>query len=426
MSQEPYLERLASAARRQHDPWSLYVHIPFCQERCAFCACSVISSPAHDKVAPPYIDALLNEVDLVLPHLGSRRQVAQLHLGGGTPTYLAPELLETLCSGILTRFEALETMEFSVEIDPRVTTPQHLDVLQRLGVNRISVGVQDLDRDVQSLIGRIQPHQQTRALIDGCRERNVGEINIDLVYGLPSQTTHSLLRTARSVVELGADRIALYGYAHVPWIRGNQKAIDERRLPGSNARLAMFLAARDFFIDAGYIAIGLDHFAKPHDSLAQADRNGTLLRNFMGYTVQAGPDLLGFGVTAIGDVDGALVQNSMKLSRYHKAIKQGRLPTERGLLRTEPDRLRGRVISDLMCRHRVVKAEIEQAFGEDFDAYFGSERQQLAAMQADGLLVETPDAVELTELGRPFVRNIAMVFDAYTKAAKPQTHSSTV
>jgi oxygen-independent coproporphyrinogen-3 oxidase len=348
-------------------------------------------------------------------------------LGGGTPSYLAPQLLESLCRGILDRFEPAADMEFSIELDPRVTTPEHLDVLQALGVNRVSVGVQDLDRDVQSLIGRIQPHEQTKALIDGCRARGVEEINIDLVYGLPGQSTQSLLKTAESVVELGPDRLALYGYAHVPWIRGNQKSIDESRLPDSDARLDMFMATRDYLEDHGYLAIGLDHFARPHDSLARADSDGTLMRNFMGYTVKAGTDLLGLGVTSIGDVDGALVQNTMKLSRYHAALKEGRLPTERGLERSAPDRVRGRVISDLMCRHRVNKSEIEQAFGVEFDQYFVDERERLIDMQLDGLVVETPTAVELTELGRPFVRNVAMVFDAYCgPKAQPKQHSSTV
>ena len=426
MAERTYLDRLARAAGRPHEPWSLYIHVPFCQQRCAFCACSVIASPAHDRVAPPYVDALLAELSLLSPHLGERRGLAQLHFGGGTPSYLAPELLRKLGQRVLERFDPTDAMEFSVELDPRVTTPEHLDVLAELGVNRVSVGVQDLDRDVQSLIGRVQPREQTQALIDGCRHRGMGEVNVDLVYGLPGQTVSSLLATARSIVELDADRVALYGYAHVPWIRGNQKTIDESRLPGADARLEMFLAARDAFEDAGYVAIGLDHFAKPHDSLAKADREGRLLRNFMGYTVQAGPDLLGLGVTSIGDVDGALVQNTMKLSRYYRALKHGRLPIERGLERSEPDRLRGRIISDLMCRHRVVKREIEAAFGVDFDDYFGQERERLVGMQADGLVVETPDAVELTELGRPFVRNVAMVFDAYSRAAQPRQHSSTV
>jgi oxygen-independent coproporphyrinogen-3 oxidase len=426
MAEHAYLQRLEAAAQRPGEPWSVYVHVPFCRKRCTFCACSVISSPAHDKVAPPYVDALLAEADLLMPHLGQRRGIAQLHFGGGTPSYLEPELLERLGRGLLQRFEPEASMEFSVELDPRVTTSEHLDVLAGLGVNRVSVGVQDLDRDVQSLIGRIQPHEQTRALIDGCRQRGMGEINVDLVYGLPGQSTQSLLRTARSVMDLDADRVALYGYAHVPWIRGNQKKIDESRLPDADERLEMFLAARDAFEEADYVAIGLDHFAKPHDSLAEADRDGRLMRNFMGYTVQAGSDLLGLGVTSIGDVDGTLVQNTMKLSRYYEALKAGRLPIERGLQRSEPDRLRGRVISDLMCRHRVVKAEIETAFGVDFDHYFGQEREQLVGMQADGLVLETPDYVELTELGRPFVRNVAMVFDAYSRAAGPRQHSSTV
>ena len=426
MTEREYRAQLCDASRRADDPWSLYVHVPFCERRCTFCACAVVATPARSRVSTPYTNSVLAEAELVSSQLGGRRGLAQLHLGGGTPTYLEPETLRALARGVLSRFEAREDMEFSIEVDPRVTTDAHLDVLAELGVNRVSAGVQDLDPTVQSLIGRVQPRAMTQELVEGCRARGLGEINIDLVYGLPGQTTQTLLRTVESVIELAPDRLALYGYAHVPWMRGNQKTIDATRLPDSDARLEMFLAARDAFEDAGYVAIGLDHFAKPGDSLARADRDGTLHRNFMGYTVQAGADLLGLGVTSIGDVNGTLVQNELKLSRYGQAVRAGRLPVRRGFVRSSGDRLRERVISDLMCRHRVVKAEIEQAFGIDFDVDFRDELDELEPLQDDGLVQLSHDRVSVTPRGRPFVRNAAMVFDAYLGARTRSRHSSTI
>ncbi len=426
MGEGEYRAQLRDASRRADEPWSLYVHVPFCERRCTFCACAVIATPARSRVSTPYVNAVLAEAELVGSLVGDRRALAQLHLGGGTPTYLAPETLRSLATGALSGFEARADMEFSIEVDPRVTTEAHLDVLAELGVNRVSAGVQDLDPDVQSLIGRVQPRAMTRDLVAGCRARGLGEVNIDLVYGLPGQTTRTLLRTVESVIELAPDRLALYGYAHVPWMRGNQKTIDVARLPDSDERLEMFLAARDAFADAGYVAIGLDHFAKPGDSLARADLAGTLHRNFMGYTVQAGTDLLGLGVTSIGDVNGALVQNELKLSRYTEALRNGRLPVRRGFVRTSVDRLRERVISDLMCRHRVVKAEIERAFGIDFDDDFRVELDRLEPLREDGLVQLCDDSVSITALGRSFVRNAAMVFDAYLGAGGEHRHSSTI
>lgn len=426
MGEEAYRAQLRAASSRPDDAWSLYVHVPFCERRCTFCACAVVATPARERVSTPYTHAVLAEAQLVADSLGERRGLAQLHLGGGTPTYLAPIALHELVSGVLSHFEARRDMEFSIEVDPRVTTEAHLDVLAELGVNRVSAGVQDLDPLVQSLIGRVQPRVQTRDLVAGCRARGLGEVNIDLVYGLPGQTTETLLRTVESVIELGPDRLALYGYAHVPWMRGNQKTIDTSRLPGSDARLEMFLAARDAFEAAGYVAIGLDHFAKPNDSLARADRDGTLHRNFMGYTTQAGSDLLGLGVTSIGDVGGTLVQNENKLSRYQDSVRAGQLPVQRGFVRSRADRMRERVIADLMCRHRVVKAEVERTFGIDFDEDFRVELDRLRPLRDDGLVTLSDETVSITALGRPFVRNAAMVFDAYLGASNRTRHSSTI
>ena len=426
LSPEVYADRLHAASQRTAATWSVYVHIPFCRKRCTFCACSVIPTTAHDKVAAPYVQALLTEAALVGGRLGARRKLAQLHLGGGTPSYLHPNLLRAVLDGVLRHFELDPDLECSIELDPRVTTPEHLDVLAEAGVNRVSLGVQDFDARVQSLIGRAQSVEQTEALVQGCRDRGIGQVNVDLVYGLPGQTLEGLLHTAQRVLDLGIDRVALYGYAHVPWMASNQRSIDATSLPAAPDRLEMFLAARERFEAAGYVAIGLDHFARPADPLTVATEQGRLHRNFMGYTVRAGDDLIALGVTGIGDVDGAIVQNTAKLSRYAEAVQQGRFATARGLIRSPQDRLRGKVIADLMCRHRVNKAEIEQAFGVPFDRTFERERARLHTLAQDGLVVETPDELQVTELGRPFVRNIAMAFDAYLKAGVPKRHSATL
>lgn len=428
MSPSVASEHVARAARRVDEPWSIYVHVPFCQQRCSFCACAVVATPHHDRVAPPYIEALQGELALLDPLLGRRRGVAQLHLGGGTPTYLEPEFLRTLYRSLARHFQFAGDMESSLELDPRVTRPEHLDVLAEVGVNRVSLGVQDLDAHVQSLIGRHQSEAQTRGLVQGARARGIDAINIDLVYGLPGQTEVGLLRTVDAIAAMAPQRVALYGYAHVPWMRGNQRSIDPAALPEAAARLSMFLAARERFEQAGYLAIGLDHFALPDDPLAMAERAGTLKRNFMGYTVSSGTDLLGLGVTAIGDIGGALIQNATQLAVYERRVAQGQLPVEKGVVRTWQDMLRHHVISSLMCRHSVNKDEVEAKFAFDgFDQFFELELSQLREFIDDGVVEVSDDALRITELGRPFVRNVAMAFDAYiSPGSEAKRHSATV
>jgi oxygen-independent coproporphyrinogen-3 oxidase len=426
MDEGAAIARLETAAAREDEPWSVYVHVPFCEKRCSFCACAVVASPERDRVSAPYVEALVRELDLVAARIGRRRGLAQLHLGGGTPTYLEPDLLARLYTEIDRRFESAPGVERSIELDPRVTTPWHLDVLGEAGITRVSLGVQDLDEHVQALIGRHQSAECTRMLVEGVRERGSFGVNLDLVYGLPGQTLATMSATVRDVIGLAPDRVALYGYAHVPWMRGNQKEIDEQELPSAEARLEMFLAAREAFLAAGYVAIGLDHFALPTDDLAVALHDGRLMRNFMGYTVAAGTDLLGFGVTAIGDVADVMLQNTAKLSRYLDVTARGRLPTEKGLHRTADDRLRGRIITDLMCRHSVDTAAVARDFalvGTDgetdddrraaFDLRFAEELARMAPMLEDGLVELAGGRIRVTDRGAPFVRNLAMLFDAH-------------
>jgi oxygen-independent coproporphyrinogen-3 oxidase len=404
-----------------HDAdWSLYIHLPFCRERCRFCACAVIASPAGDRVVEPYLADIDRELALLAERLPRRRGVAQLHLGGGTPTYLAPAQLRRLMALVRGRFELRPAAEVSVEVDPRVTTPEHLAALRELGFGRVSLGVQDLDDGVQQAIGRIQPLAQTAATVASARALGYGSINLDLVYGLPAQTLTSFAATLAAVIALRPDRLAIYGYAHVPWMRGNQRAIDPATLPDADARLEQWLLAQRELAAAGYVAIGLDHFALPDDELARAASRGALRRNFMGYGVHAGDDILGVGVTAIGDVAGALLQNTPKLSRYREALAGGRLPVQRGLVRSADDRLRARVIAALMCQGQVSRAAVTAEFAallpEGFDHYFAAALAALAPMLADGLVTDDGVELKVTARGAPFVRNAAMAFDARLQA----------
>ncbi|NVB43098.1 oxygen-independent coproporphyrinogen III oxidase [Pseudenhygromyxa sp. WMMC2535] len=416
LSAGDYVQQLEQARRRANDPWSAYIHVPFCAKRCDFCACSVIASPQHERVAAPYVDDLIREIELVSAQIGSRRRLAQLHLGGGTPTYLAPAQLERAIQAIAREFLRDPEGEWSMELDARATTAAHIELIGEYGFDRVSLGVQDLDPDVQAKIGRIQSAAKITEVVRGCRRAGVGGVNFDLVYGLPGQTLDSLRRTISGVLELLPDRLAIYGYAHMPWApgRGNQRRIDAAALPDPQQRLELLLATRELLLDAGYQAIGMDHFALPEDPLARADRAGTLMRNFMGYTVRAGADLLGFGVTAIGEVGGAYVQNHSKLVHWRQAIQRGELPTARGLVRSREDELRGTIIAALMCEHRVDKRAIEARFSRGqwrFDERFAADLAELRGPLADGLITDDPAALTLTETGKLFVRNVAMAFD---------------
>lgn len=420
-----YEHQLALARSRIDESWSAYIHVPFCAQRCSFCACSVIATQAAERVAEPYVDHLIQEIERVGHRLGARRQLGQLHLGGGTPTYLSPALLARVFTAISREFvdDHRHGREWSVELDARATTPEHIELFAEFGIDRVSLGVQDLDPEVQRAIGRIQSFDRIREVVVGCRAAGVRSINLDLVYGLPAQTEASMQQTLDGVLELAPDRLALYGYAHVPWMpgRGNQRAIDPSLLPDASARLELFLAARERLLAAGYRAIGMDHFACPDDPLARAEQAGTLRRNFMGYTVASGTDLLGFGVTAIGEVAGAYVQNHAKLIHWQQAIERGELPTARGIVRTEEDQLRAAVIEDLMCHHRVERERILERFGVDFDRHFARELGELAQAEFDGLVVDEGPALALTEIGRLFVRNVAMVFDERLRARQAGT-----
>ncbi|HEY4099751.1 MAG TPA: oxygen-independent coproporphyrinogen III oxidase [Gemmatimonadales bacterium] len=411
-----YADRLARANALGDAPLSLYVHLPFCEERCLFCGCHVIVTKQREATKP-YLQLLKREIDLVAAHLPDRRSFAQLHLGGGTPTYYSPDEMSGFLRHLLTQFHPLPGAELALEVDPRVTTAAHIDALADLGFNRVSLGVQDLTPVVQEAINRIQSLEQTAAIIDHARRRGFRGINVDLIYGLPLQTPESFERTVDAIIDLGVDRAAVYSFAFVPWVRGHQKKIETDQLPAPDVKLSLFAIAREKFLAAGYEAIGMDHFARPDDDLARARREGKLRRNFQGYAVIPGDDVIGFGISAIGDVRGAYVQNEKKLSVYGDRVTAGELPIARGVGRSDDDEIRRDVIHELMCNFRIDCAEVERRHGIDFARYFAEDLALLAEHEREGMVRITPAMIEATPIGELFVRNLAMCFDRYQRTA---------
>jgi|CXWL01.1.fsa_nt_gi oxygen-independent coproporphyrinogen-3 oxidase len=412
-----YRERLARAdAHQPGAPLSLYIHLPFCRKHCEFCGCHVIATP-HREVSTVYLDYLRKEIESVAELVPRRRSLVQMHWGGGTPTYLRPEQLAELFGHVRSRFDFADGAEIAIEVDPRVTTREHLETLAGLGFNRLSMGVQDFTPEVQEAIGRGQTFEETRDIVHTAREIGFREgINIDLVYGLPMQTEETYQRNLDRLLELRPDRIALYSFAYVPWIRPNQKRLDQDAMPSREGKLALYLAALERLVDAGYEPIGMDHFALPGDELARAARAGRLDRNFMGYTVKPASAMLGVGVSSIGEVEGAFFQNERKLSTSYDAIDAGRLPVQRGYLLDDDDLVRQHVIRQLMCNFVVDKDDVAARFGLDFDRYFASSLAQLDELRDAGFVAEDGRRLLVTDDGRMFVRNVCMTFDRYLEA----------
>ncbi|MDJ0973034.1 MAG: oxygen-independent coproporphyrinogen III oxidase [Planctomycetota bacterium] len=423
---ETYAEHLALASKQVDEPLSLYIHLPFCWERCWYCGCNVVIS--RKPIAEEhYREILLKEIRMVAERLGERRTLRQLHWGGGTPTYAEPEALATFHKAVLEHFDMTPDAEVAIEVDPRVTTADHIEALAGVGFNRLSAGVQDFDTDVQEAIGRIQTFEQTAGLIAAARTHGFESVNVDLIYGLPKQTVEGFEETIRRVLEIRPDRVAVYGYAHLPQIQRNQRKIDAEDLPSGSAKLAIFNAATDGFEDAGYVPLGMDHFALPEDELARAAIEGRLGRNFMGYTVRNAPDTIACGLSSIGDVAGAFVQNEKHLARYQRAIEGGELATIKGRVRTQDDVVRGAIITELMVNNHLDIRATEARFGLDFATDFADELKDLAPLATDGLVEVTPEAIDVVGLGRRLVRNVAMVFDAYRKQpTERETFSRTV
>jgi len=396
---------MADAART---PVSLYMHLPFCESLCLFCACNVIIQK-DKRVSIPYFDVLKKEIARVGESVSREREVVQFHWGGGTPTYSTPAQLEDPFGE---RFTFSAEAEIGIEVDPRVTSRDHLETLRRLGFNRLSMGIQDFHEPVQRAINRVQPYEMTRDLIQTARSLGFDSINVDLIYGLPYQTAETFSHTIDQIVGLAPDRIALFSYAHVPWLKKQQGSF-AAHLPEGMQKFAIFRTGLLKFVEAGYLYIGMDHFAKPGDELASAQANRTLHRNFQGYTTKAGADLYGMGVTAISGFHDAYAQNFRELAAWKKAVTERGIATMRGYHLSAEDRLRREVISRLLCHTVIPKREISQAFAIDFDEHFAPELQRLELPRDDGLLRIDRDEIRATWLGRIFIRNLAMLFDPY-------------
>ena len=401
---------------------SLYVHVPFCEERCLYCACNVIATKRRD-VAEDYLEHLLREIALAADCLGSpRRAVDQLHLGGGTPTYFSSAQLERLMAALRARFDLAPDAELAIEIDPRVTSASQIATLQALGFRRFSMGVQDFDAAVQAGIGRIQSVAQTAAVIADCRAVAGASVNIDLIYGLPRQTLASFGATLDEVIRIRPERLAIYGFAYLPWLRKQQLRMPVDELPSSEERLALLDLARTRLLAAGYASIGIDHFALPEDELIVAQTDGRLSRNFMGYTVRRAPQMLAFGVSAISEFPSVYVQNTKKLSEYGTALDAGRLPVEKGIALSDDDDRRRWVIRELMCNFAVSATAYRAQFGgAGFASDFARELESLQGFVEGGFARWDGERLALTDEGQFLARNVAMLFDTHLRRGEGST-----
>ena len=391
-------------------PLSVYVHIPFCESLCYYCACNKIITK-HPERAEVYLRYLSREMDLHTAHCGKGQVISQLHFGGGTPTFLRNDGLRELMEMLRSNFTLVAGGEYSIEVDPRTVDAERLAFLAELGFNRLSFGVQDFDPEVQKAVNRVQPAKQVFELMAAARRLGFEPINADLIYGLPRQTAESFERTLAQVAELRPDRIALYAYAHLPERFKPQRRIISADMPMASDKVAMLSRALESFSDAGYVYVGMDHFALPDDALAVAKRQGRLHRNFQGYSTQPDCDLIALGVSAIGRVGATYSQNAKTLDEYYDRINQGKLPVVRGLALTRDDLVRRAVIMALMCQGELLFEPLSQAWLINFQQYFALEIERLQEMQQQGLVQLSAEGVEVTEMGWYFVRGIAMLFD---------------
>jgi oxygen-independent coproporphyrinogen-3 oxidase len=406
-------------------PLSLYVHIPFCESLCYYCACNKIITK-HKERSADYLRYLSKEIELHTRHLGRGQSVSQLHLGGGTPTFMSDDELRQLMSMLRQHFEFVPGGEYSVEVDPRTVDEGRLAVLAELGFNRLSFGVQDFDPAVQKAVHRIQPADQVFQLVDAARRLGFESINVDLIYGLPLQTPESFDRTLAQINSLRPDRIALYAYAHLPERFKPQRRIHAQELPSGGDKVAMLSRSLDALTDAGYVYIGMDHFALPQDALAVAKRQGRLHRNFQGYSTQADCDLIALGVSSIGRVGASYSQNAKTMEEYCDLLDQGHFPVVRGLTLTRDDLIRRSVIMALMCQGHLEFEAINLAWLIDFQTLFSKELAQLESMQSQGLVQLSNTGIQVTPMGWFFVRGVAMVFDRYLQADRNHTRFSKI
>ncbi|MWL88806.1 oxygen-independent coproporphyrinogen III oxidase [Cupriavidus sp. SW-Y-13] len=416
-----YLRALDACRADAPAPLSLYLHIPFCENICYYCGCNKIITKDHSRSAR-YVDYLAREMAMVAARLGERRGVMQSHWGGGTPTFLDPAEMRAVMAALHRHFELLPEGEHSIEIDPRRVTDDRMALLAELGFNRISLGVQDFDPEVQQAIHRVQSFEETRDVVLAARRLGFQSVSMDLIYGLPHQTTARFNATVDRTLELRPDRLSVYSYAHLPHVFKPQRRIDQNALPPAGEKLDILVSTIERLTAAGYVYIGMDHFALPGDDLAVAQREGRLQRNFQGYATHAGYDQLGLGVSAIGAVAGHYVQNARTTDDYYAALDAGRLPIVRGFETSAEDHLRRKIIGALMCNGTLDIAAIEAEHDIDFATKFADELAELDRLAVDNLVRRTPNRIDITTLGRLLVRRVAMVFDQYLRqdAWRPQ------
>ena len=418
-------QRRSGVAKATAMPLSLYVHIPFCESLCYYCACNKIITKHHNRAAE-YLRYLSREVDLHVAHVGKGHVVSQLHLGGGSPTFLSDNEIRELMTLLRRSFTLAPGGEYSIEIDPRTVDAARLRNLAELGFNRLSFGVQDFDPAVQKAVHRIQPAEQVFSLMATARELGFESVNVDLIYGLPMQTPESFDRTLAQVVDLRPDRIALYAYAHLPERFKPQRRIIAAELPTGASKVSMLSRSLSAFLDAGYVYVGMDHFALPQDALAVAKRQGRLHRNFQGYSTQPDCDLIALGVSSIGRVGATYSQNAKTLEEYYDLLDQGRLPVVRGLAVSRDDLVRRAVIMAVMCQGQVQFESVDLAYLIDFKTYFASEMNALADLAAQGLVELNDTGIQVTPTGWFFVRAIAMVFDRYLQTDRTRAKFSKI
>jgi oxygen-independent coproporphyrinogen-3 oxidase len=424
-SREELASRIEANNRSSRD-LSLYFHIPFCETLCWFCGCTTVITSDHDK-GSQYIGILEREVETMRPRINSGRKVVQLHFGGGSPTFLKPDEIRRLGAVIHRNFSFSPDIEAGVEVDPRRLTRDHLVALREVGFNRASMGVQDFDPTVQKAIHRIQPREMTQQSMDWMRELGFGSINLDLIYGLPHQTPGSFEETLDTVLQMQPDRLSIFSYAHVPWIKPAQKILEQKNLPSPEIKLQLLkLVIEKLTANDRYVYIGMDHFARPDDELAVAQRNKQLQRNFQGYSTRAGSDIYAFGMSSISQIPDAYWQNEKDLPVYKEAVESGREPWHRAYFLTEEDTLRRDVIMRLMCDLSIDFAAASVRLGIDFEQHFAPELASLAPFLNDGLLERSPTGLAVTDTGRLFIRNIAMCFDNTLPPAGERRYSKTV
>ncbi len=401
-------------ANEKKSPVSLYFHLPFCESQCYFCGCNVVISKKQ-SIAKPYLEHIKKEINNLGALVDKKRIVEQIHLGGGTPTFFRSDELKELFSSIKENFNVTKSCEAGVEIDPRVTTEEHLTTLSELGFNRLSMGIQDFDPKVQETINRIQPFSETKKKMDYARKLGFESINVDLIYGLPFQTKETFKKTIDLIFDLAPDRIALFHYAHLPQLLNHQdKYIPSNALPSSTEKISIFQYAVNALTENGYLFIGLDHFARPNDELALARKNKTLHRNFQGYTTKSECDLYGLGISAISNIQNIFFQNIKKLNPYYEAIESNKTTIFRGFILNEDDLLRRELIMKILCHGVIIKSEFEEKYNINFDKYFSYELARLKELEKDSLVTNPYNSIiEVTPVGQFFLRNIACIFDYY-------------